>query len=115
LLEGEKCTDIATALGLPHATTSAHGAKAPWLTDWTPLAGRRVAIIGDGDKDGPAYAATVTAILQSLMAPAHPRIIELPGLSEGDDIEQWIAGRRALGIAKTAILAELRLLVSACA
>jgi hypothetical protein len=58
---------------------------------------------------------TVTAILQSLMPPAHPRIIELPGLSEGDDIEQWIAGRRALGIAKTAILAELRLLVTACA
>jgi hypothetical protein len=49
------------------------------------------------------------------MPPAHPRIIELPGLSEGDDIEQSIAGRRALGIAKTAILAELRLLVSACA
>jgi hypothetical protein len=36
----------------------------------------------------------------------------LPGLSEGDDIEQWIAGRRELGIA---ILAELRLLGSACA
>ena len=58
---------------------------------------------------------TVTAILQSLMPSAHPRIIALPGLSEGDDIEQWITGGRALGIAKTAILAELRLLVSACA
>ena len=80
-----------------------------------PLAGRYVAILRDEDGDGASYAATVTAILQLLMPPAHPRIIELPGLSEGDDIEQWIAGRRALGIANTAILAELHLLVSACA
>ena len=47
VLEGEKCTDIAAALGLPHATTSAHGAKAPQLTDWSPLAGRSVAILRD--------------------------------------------------------------------
>ena len=52
VLEGEKCTDIAAALGLPYATTSAHGAQAPQLTDWSPLAGRSVAILRDAGDDG---------------------------------------------------------------
>ena len=47
VLEGEKCADIAMSLGLTSATTSAHGARAPQLTDWSPLAGRRVVIIRD--------------------------------------------------------------------
>ncbi len=70
LLEGEKCADIATAIGLPHATTSAHGAKAPLLTDWSPLAGRRVAILRDEGDDGAGYAAKVAAILAALDPPA---------------------------------------------
>jgi hypothetical protein len=59
--------------------------------------------------------ATATVMPGDCAVHAGSHIVPLPGLSEGDDIEQWIAGRRALGIAKTAILAELRLLVSACA
>ena len=59
VLEGEKCTDLAASLGLPFVTTSAHGAKAPQLTDWSPLAGRRVAILRDADRDGEGYAAKV--------------------------------------------------------
>src|SRR5262245_30782584 len=43
LLEGEKCADLATAIGLACVITSAHGAKAPQLSDWSPLAGRTVA------------------------------------------------------------------------
>ena len=66
ILEGEKCTDLATALGLAHATTSAHGAKAPQMTDWSPLAGRSVAILGDADADGMGYVTKVTALLASL-------------------------------------------------
>ncbi len=66
LLEGEKCADIATALGLPHATASAHGAKAPWLSDWSPLAGRPVAILRDEERTGAEYAAKVAAILAAL-------------------------------------------------
>jgi hypothetical protein len=57
------------------------------------------------------YAGNAMRVLAALSV----SIVMLPGLAEGEDIEQWIAGRRALGIAKTAILAELRLLVSACA
>ena len=40
--EGEKCVrELRDKLGLL-ATTSAHGAKAPYKTDWTPLVGRPV-------------------------------------------------------------------------
>ena len=67
VLEGEKCTDIAAALGLPHATTSAHGAQAPQLTDWSPLAGRSVAILGDAGERGRGIRR------QGRLAPGRPR------------------------------------------
>lgn len=111
VLEGEKCADIATALGLPGATTSAHGAHAPQMTDWSPLAGRSVAILRDEDGRGAEYAAKVAGLLATLEPPAGVRIIRLPGLSDGDDIEQWAAGRRACGLTDAAILAELRCLI----
>ena len=99
LLEGEKCTDLATDLGLPIATTSAHGAKSPQLSDWTPLAGRTVAILGDADADGMGYVTKVAALLAALDPPAQVRIISLPGLSDGEDIEQWADARRSAGLA----------------
>jgi hypothetical protein len=111
LLEGEKCADLATAIGLPCATTSAHGAKAPQLTDWSPLAGRRVAILGDEDKDGAGYAAQVHALLIALDPPADVEIVRLPALSEGEDIEQFIDARRAAGRTDADILAELQALI----
>jgi hypothetical protein len=112
LFEGEKCADIATALGLPHAIASAHGAKAVWLSDWTPLAGRPVAIFCDEDEDGVGYAARVAAILAALNTPADVRTLRLPGLSHGDDIEQWIEVRRRSGRGDAEILAELSALIA---
>jgi hypothetical protein len=112
LLEGEKCADIATSLGMAHATTSAHGAKAPQLTDWAPLTGRRVAILSDEDQDGAAYASKVAAILGGLEPPAEVRIVCLPGLSEGEDIEQWAALHRAEGRGDAEIPADLLALVT---
>jgi hypothetical protein len=111
LLEGEKCADIATSIGMPHATTSAHGAQAPQLTDWSPLAGRSVAILGDADADGMGYVTKVTAILTALYPPAEVRIVGLPGLSDGDDIEQWIAAERAAGLSDGQILERLHVLI----
>ena len=111
VLEGEKCTDIAAALGLPYATTSAHGAKAPQLTDWSPLAGRSVALLGDEDDDGASYAAQVASILAALDPPAEVRVVRLPGLSDGEDIEQFAESRRSAGRSAAAILAELRTLI----
>jgi hypothetical protein len=112
ILEGEKCAEIATALGLPHATASAHGAQAPWLSDWSPLAGRSVAILPDEGERGADYAAKVAGILADLDPPAAVRIVHLPGLSEGDDIEQWIAARRLSGQGDAEILAELSALIA---
>jgi hypothetical protein len=112
LFEGEKCADIATALGLPQAIASAHGAKAPWLSDWTPLVGRTVAIFCDEDEDGVGYGSRVSAILAGLDTPADVRIMRLPGLSDGDDIEQWIEFRRRSGRGDAEILAELNALIA---
>ena len=111
LLEGEKCADIASAIGLPHATASAHGAKAPQLTDWSPLCGRHVVILRDEGDDGAGYASKVSDILAALDPPAEVRAVRLPGLADGEDIEQWIAARRACGIPDAEILAELLALI----
>jgi hypothetical protein len=113
VLEGEKCTEIATAIGLPHATTSAHGAKAPQLTDWSPLAGRLVAILRDEGERGAEYAVAITAILAKLDPSADVRVIRLPGLSDGEDIEQWAATRRSSGLTDAEILTELVALIEA--
>jgi hypothetical protein len=107
VLEGEKCAEIAAGLGLPHVTTSAHGAKAPWLTDWSPLAGRPVALLRDEGRDGEAYAGKVAERLAALHPPARVRIVSLPNLSDGDDIEQFAAARRSAGRTDAEILAEL--------
>jgi hypothetical protein len=111
LLEGEKCADLAASVGLPCVTASAHGAKAPWLSDWSPLAGRRIAILPDADDDGAVYAARVSALLAELDPPARSRIIRLPGLSGGGDIEQWIAHRRDCGLTDADLLADLAALI----
>ena len=112
VLEGEKCTDIAAALGLPYVTTSAHGAKSPQLSDWSPLSGRCVAILRDAGEDGAGYAAKAAALLSALDPPARVHIVALPGLSDGEDIEQFIDSRRSLGHTDAAILAELRALIA---
>ena len=91
VLEGEKCADIARGLGLLSATTSAHGAQAPQLTDWSPLAGRQVAIIRDEGERGAEYASKVASLLSSLSPLPTLTAIRLPGLSDGEDIEQWAA------------------------
>jgi hypothetical protein len=113
LLEGEKCSDIASALGLRYATASAHGAKATWLSDWSPLAGRNVSILPDADEDGARYAAGVSALLADLDPPARTHVVRLPGgLSDGEDIEQWIAQRRDAGLTDADLLAELAALIA---
>ena len=113
VLEGEKCADIAIALGLPYATTSAHGAVATQLTDWSPMRGRSVAILGDAGERGEEYAARVAALLCALDPPARVHAVALPGLADGEDIEQFIAARRAAGCSDTAILARISALIAA--
>jgi hypothetical protein len=112
VLEGEKCADIARALGFANATTSAHGARSPWLSDWSPLAGRRVAILRDEDDDGAGYASKVASLLSVLSPPPTVAEVRLPGLSGGEDIEEWAASRRAASRTDAEIGAELLALIS---
>lgn len=88
--EGEKATDAARALGLT-ATTSAHGSSSAAKTDWTPLAGRDVAILPDNDEPGRKYRREVSAILLRLDPPARVRVVNLPGLPEGGDVVEYVA------------------------
>jgi len=91
--EGEKCADSLVSVDM-QATTSTGGASAAHKTDWSPLAGRDVAIFPDNDADGRKYARAVTGILQALDPPARVRIVELPGLADKGDIADFIEARR---------------------
>ncbi|MFN6190423.1 MAG: DUF3987 domain-containing protein [Planctomycetia bacterium] len=83
VVEGEKCVDALTALGLL-ATTSAGGSQAAQLTDWALLAGRLVVILPDNDAAGRKYAETVADILDGLGATVV--VVFLDGLAAGGDV-----------------------------
>ena len=94
LFEGEKCADAAASIGLP-ATTSAHGAKSAGKSDWRPLRGLDVALCPDRDGAGENYVRDATARLTALTPPARVRIMRLPGLSDSDDLIEFIEARDA--------------------
>jgi hypothetical protein len=83
VVEGEKCVDALTALGLL-ATTSAGGSQAARRTDCTPLAGRRVVVLPDNDEAGRQYAAAFGDILEDLSATVI--VVALDGLPVGGDV-----------------------------
>ena len=112
VVEGEKCADAAASVGL-NATTSAHGAKSPAKTDWTPLAGRDVVILPDADEAGESYARAVAKILRGLDPPAHVKIVRLPGLNEGEDFFEFRESRCVDGKEDDEILQEV-LSLAAC-
>ncbi len=111
VVEGEKCVELTRSLGLNAVTTSAHGAHAPQLTDWSPMRGRNVALLPDAGKPGSDYTDKVSASLARLDPPALVRMVELPGLSSGEDIEQWIERRKDKGFASYHIREELQTLI----
>jgi len=88
--EGEKTCEAARSLGLT-ATTSAGGANAAAKANWSPLAGREAVILPDAGAPGRTYAKAVTDILHRLFPTAQVRVVELPGLGEGEDIVEFIA------------------------
>lgn len=65
VVEGEKCVDALTGLGIL-ATTSAGGSGAAAKTDWTPLRGCKVLIWPDNDEAGNKYAAKVAELLDGV-------------------------------------------------
>lgn len=86
-LEGEKCQGIAAELGFP-AVTCAY--SKPKLTDQGKLAGRDVAIVKDAGEAGQVFANKLAEILLALSPPARVRIIELPGLADKEDLEEFV-------------------------
>ena len=101
VVEGEKCADIAAGLGFA-AVTCANGAQSPLKADWSPLKGRTVAVLPDQDAAGVKFRDAVKQQLQDMGCTVS--VVELPGLGEGDDIEQW---RDAHGDDAPAALREL--------
>lgn len=89
--EGEKAADAVRSLGLV-ATTPAHGAKNPHLSDLTPLAGKSVVILPDNDEPGRKFAEKVVEMLSALDPRPTVRVVELPGLPPKGDAAEWIAG-----------------------
>ena len=102
VVEGEGCADCARGIGLL-ATTSSGGSSAPHLTDWSPLANRKVYALPDCDPAGEKYAQTVAATAAGLGATA--RILRLPDLSEKGDIVDFLNVRD--GAEPPALLAEI--------
>lgn len=90
VVEGEKATEAARSIGLS-AVTSAHGSSSAGKSNWAPLAGRDVIILPDADEPGRKYARDVARILMRLDPPARVKIVELPGLHDGEDIVEFIA------------------------
>lgn len=90
--EGEKVVEVARTLGFL-ATTSSGGAMQAKHSDWSALHGRRVVVLPDADDAGRQYAKDVAAL--ALAAGAREvRIVELPGLSAGQDLADWHEARR---------------------
>lgn len=75
--EGEKAARAAGSL-IPAmiATTPAHGAKSPHLSDWSPLAGRRVIVWPDFDAPGAEFARLVVGLVK------HATILDVPALAK---------------------------------
>lgn len=91
VVEGEKTATAGASIGLT-CTTSAHGAKSPTKSDWTPLAGRDVVILPDNDDAGRGYAAKVAGLVTAAGA-ASVRVVNLPGLPMKGDLADIVAER----------------------
>ncbi len=87
IVEGEKCADRLAAEGL--LATTSHGGAKKWSADlnkW--FVGRRVVVLPDADKAGQAHADQVIANL--LPVASAVKRVDLPGLSEKQDVYDWL-------------------------
>ena len=96
ICEGEKAADAARSINLV-ATTSPHGSKSAAKCDWSPLAGKDVVIFPDNDDSGQQYCSDVVSCLTRLKPPPMVRAVQLPGLPDHGDIDDFISGRRHAG------------------
>ncbi|HVQ12647.1 MAG TPA: hypothetical protein VMS40_03615, partial [Vicinamibacterales bacterium] len=90
LVEGERCVDALTALGIP-ATTSPMGAgkwsRGDYAAQLKATGVQRIAILPDNDRPGQKHAREVARSLMGAGFP-HVRMVDLPGLPiKGDVID----------------------------
>lgn len=117
-VEGEKCAELLRARGLL-ATTTLQGSSSWGLSRERAievLRRKNVVILPDHDAPGRAHGAAVQADLVKVCASL--RVLELPGLGDREDVEQWFdRGGDPEDLVKMAEarpnLAERRLLVAA--
>lgn len=89
IVEGEKCADALTKLGLLATTSGA--AQSAKDANWQILAGREVVIWPDNDEAGLQYAKDVSAKLTSLNATIKQIDISLLNLPAKGDCYDWLA------------------------
>lgn len=89
MVEGEKCADEAARSGCV-ATTILGGSSGEWLPSYSEdLRQRPVVILPDNDKPGRKFANRVAAALLGVVKSV--RIVNLPGLGDGEDVVDWLA------------------------
>jgi 5S rRNA maturation endonuclease (ribonuclease M5) len=105
LVEGEKCADALMQRGIVATTAMGGAATALDKTDWTPLAGKTVAVWPDHDEAGARYA---DAVIQKLMRTgATVRRVSVPqdkpakwdaadAVAEGFDVEALLRASQAV-------------------
>jgi putative DNA primase/helicase len=88
LVEGEKCADALWAIGVPATTTA--GGSSSWRRFYTGFfGGKRTLLLPDNDDPGHKY---VQAAARDLHGVAQVvRVLELPGLADGEDVVDWLA------------------------
>lgn len=97
VVEGEKAAESAERIGLV-ATTSG-GSGSTGKADWSPLKGRRVAVLPDNDEPGRKYAkeAAQAAIAAGAV---DVRVVDLALPNKGDDLFEWVGARQNYGADK---------------
>ncbi|HVR07887.1 MAG TPA: AAA family ATPase [Thermoanaerobaculia bacterium] len=110
LTEGEKDADALIALGLA-ATTHAGGAG-KWRPEYSQaFRGARVVLLPDNDEPGRHHMDEVARSLEPVAVSLSR--LELPGLPDKGDVSDWVAARRADGLANDAIRDQLVALAQA--
>ncbi|MBO0710385.1 MAG: DUF3631 domain-containing protein [Acetobacteraceae bacterium] len=88
IAEGEKCAELLAGAGL--VATSASEGAGKWKDELNDhFRFRAVCIVADADEPGRKHAARVAKALHGIARDV--RVLELPGLAEGEDVEQWLA------------------------
>jgi len=112
--EGEKCAELVVALGL--CATTNDGGAGKWAPAHTAcMAGaQRSVILRDNDDPGRQHVDQIAGGFHGAGVP-DIRLPELPGLAEGQAIDDWVARRRADGATDHQLRDELERLVEATA